>query len=214
MKKVSFSQAQFITSALSHETLPKLKTENGNLLPEIAVIGRSNVGKSSLINHLLKRKGLARVSATPGKTQTLNFFTVDEELALVDLPGYGFAKATDDLRKQWASAIDHYLNDRPTLKLVLFLLDSRRTPTEEDCAFAKWATHHELPILMIFTKADKLNENQKRLNALNTLEVFKNYVHNTPIRFLHYSIKDPRARMELIDMINSILTKPVFKSNS
>jgi GTP-binding protein len=206
MKKLSFSQAQFVTSSLSQDTLPQLRTANGNPLPEIAVVGRSNVGKSSLINHLLKRRGLARVSATPGKTQTLNFFTVDEELALVDLPGYGYAKATDALKKEWACSIDGYLNDRPTLKLILFLLDSRRTPTEEDCSFAKWASHHELPILIIFTKADKLTENQKRINALNSLDFFKNYLHNTAVRFMHYSIKDARARIELIEKINSILT--------
>ncbi len=205
MKKFSFSQAQFVTSSLSHETLPQLKTEHGNPLPEIAIVGRSNVGKSSLINHLLKRKDLARVSAIPGKTQTLNFFTVDQELALVDLPGYGFAKATEDLRKQWASAIDNYLKSRPTLKLILFLLDSRRTPTEEDCAFAKWATHHQLPILLVFTKADKLDENQKRQNALNSLKIFNQYIDHIPVRFLHYSIKDPRSRTELIEMINLIL---------
>lgn len=206
MKKVTFSQAQFVTSALAGEHFPKLVTDGGLPLPEIAIVGRSNVGKSSLINHLLKNKGLARVSATPGKTQTLNFFTVDEQLALVDLPGYGFAKVTPEMKKQWAKSIDSYLNQRASLKMILFLLDSRRSPTEEDCVFIKWASHHQLPFLIIFTKADKVSENEKRSNALNCLEIFKNYLHNIPIRFLHYSIKDPRARIELIETINSILS--------
>ncbi len=208
MKKFSFSQAQYVGSALSHETLPQLRTSNGNLLPEIVVVGKSNVGKSSLINHLLKRKDLARVSATPGKTQTLNFFTIDKELALVDLPGYGYAKATEDVKNQWAKAIDHYLKNRSTLKLILFLMDCRREPAEEDCAFARWVSHHQIPILIIFTKADKLSENEKRLNALNCLAVFNNFLHKNPVRFIHYSIKDARSRDELIDNINHILTKP------
>ncbi|MBS0652769.1 MAG: YihA family ribosome biogenesis GTP-binding protein [Verrucomicrobia bacterium] len=208
MKKLSFSQSQFVGSALSHETLPQLRTPHGNPLPEIVIVGKSNVGKSSLINHLLKRKDLARVSATPGKTQTLNFFKVDDELALVDLPGYGYAKATEDLKNQWASAIDHYLKNRPTLKLILFLVDCRREPSAEDCAFAKWVSHHQIPILIIFTKADKLSENERRLNALNCLEVFNTFFYKNPVRFLHYSTKDARSRAELIDNINTILTKP------
>ncbi len=212
MKKVSFSQAQFVTSALVGDHFPKLVTVGGLPLPEIAIVGKSNVGKSSLINHLLKSKGLARVSATPGKTQTLNFFTIDQQLALVDLPGYGFAKVTPEMKKQWAKSIDNYLNQRSSLKMILFLLDSRRVPTEEDCVFIQWASHHQLPFLIIFTKADKVSENEKRNNALNCLEVFKNYIHNSPVRFLHYSIKDPRARIELIETINSILSTPTSMS--
>ncbi len=208
MKKFTFSQAQFIGSALSNETLPELRTSNGSLLPEVVIVGKSNVGKSSLVNHLLKRKDLARVSATPGKTQTLNFFTIDEELALVDLPGYGYAKATEDLKNHWARAIDRYLKNRLTLKLILFLMDCRRDPTEEDCAFARWVSHHQIPTLIIFTKADKLNENEKRLNALNFFSIFNKLLKKNEVQSIHYSIKDARSRAELIDNINRILTKP------
>jgi GTP-binding protein len=214
MKKITFSNAQYVGSSLSQESLPQLKTENGNLLPEIVIVGKSNVGKSSLINHLLKRKDLARVSATPGKTQTLNFFTIDNELVLVDLPGYGYAKATDDLKKQWSGAIDHYLKNRPTLKLILFLMDCRREPSQEDCAFAKWIAHHQLPVLIIFTKADKLNDHEKQHKALNCLSVFNNFFHHHPVQFLHYSITDARYRNELIEQINNLLTKPPSQAQS
>ena len=212
MKHCNFSQAQFVSSALSLESLPILKATDGNLLPEIVLIGRSNVGKSSLINHLLKRKDLARVSATPGKTQTLNFFTVDQQLVLVDLPGYGYAKATDDLKQQWAGAIDHYLNNRRHLKLVLFLMDCRRQPTEEDLAFVQWASHRQLPLLVIFTKSDKLSENEQRFNTLNSFKLFNTYLQKTPFHLLHYSVKDSKSRGELIDHINTMLNTPPIQT--
>lgn len=205
-KKHLFSQSQFVASTLCDATYPQIKNHHGLLLPEIAIVGKSNVGKSSLINHLLKRKDLARVSATPGKTQTINFFTVDNELALVDLPGYGFAKANEEMKQKWAQAIDHYLTHRHTLKLILFLIDSRRLPTEEDCAFAKWASHRNIPILIIFTKADTLTAHEKTQNALNSLNLLENYLQKTHVQFLHYSIKDKRSRIEVIDRINNLLT--------
>ena len=205
MKKVPFAQAQFITSALLEEQCPTLKTEHGTILPEIAIIGKSNVGKSSLINHLLKNKHLAKVSATPGKTQTINFFLIDKQLCLVDLPGYGFAKVAGDLKKKWAKSIDHYLNTREPLKLLLFLLDSRRTPTEEDSLLIRWASHRELPMLIIFTKTDKVNDSQKRANTLASLEILKQDLGEIPIPFLHYSIKNSHSRTELIDAIHTTL---------
>ena len=211
MKPCTFSQAQFVSSALSSDSLPLLKANDGSLLPEIVLIGRSNVGKSSLINHLLKRKDLARVSATPGKTQTLNFFTVDQQLALVDLPGYGYAKATDDLKRQWAGAIDHYLNNRQNLKLILFLMDCRRQPTEEDLAFVQWALHQKIPLLVIFTKSDKLSENEQRLNTLNSFKLFNTYLQKTSFHLLHYSVKNSKSRGELIDHINAMLNTPAIQ---
>jgi GTP-binding protein len=205
MKNIPFTQAQFITSAYSHEHYPLLIDSNGQPMPEVALVGRSNVGKSSLINHLLKDAKLAKVSSTPGKTQSINFFCIDQEIALVDLPGYGFAKVPKTLKAQWAQAIDHYLQNRDTLRLILFLLDARRLPTEEDCAFVKWASFKQKPLLLIFTKKDKLKDSELRENTLSSLDFFKNFLHSSPVHFLHYSIKDPRARIELIDKINLLL---------
>lgn len=152
-------KARFLLSTLTE--FPKLKDPRGHFLPEIALAGRSNVGKSSLINHLLNQKKLAKTSATPGKTQLLNFFLVDEEFLLVDLPGYGFAKAPPEEIAKWSQAIDSYMNDRSTLKLILLLIDSRRDFSEEDRSLIKWAESKQIPILLIFTKSDKLSSSEK-----------------------------------------------------
>ncbi len=205
MKHIPFLQAQFITSAVTHEHFPSLVAADGKPLPEIAVVGRSNVGKSSLINSLLRNKKTAKTSSTPGKTQMLNFFTIDSQLGLVDLPGYGFAKVSGHMRKQWADSIDAYLENRTSLKLILFLIDSRRIPQEEDCALVKWAAFNQKPLLLIFTKTDKLNANERKKNTEFSLQTFKNDLPDAPIPFLHYSIKDPHARIELIDQINALL---------
>jgi GTP-binding protein len=174
-------------------------------MPEIALVGRSNVGKSSLINHLLKNSKLAKTSSTPGKTQSINFFSIDEQLALVDLPGYGYAKVPKEIRSQWAAMIDAYLHSRDTLRLMLCLLDCRREPTDEDLALIKWACHNQKPALLVFTKADKMTDDERRVKTLSSLDSFKNFLHSTPVHFLHYSIKHPRARIELIEKINGLL---------
>ena len=205
MKKVPFNQAQFIASAFDTKSFPKMLTLGGNPMPEIAIVGRSNVGKSSLINNLLRNGNLAKTSSTPGKTRSVNFFSIDEQLGLIDLPGYGYAKVPQAMRQQWSEMIDYYLDRRPTLKLILLLIDSRRDPTEEDCALIQWASFHKKPMLLIFTKIDKLKEAEIRDNTFSSLSFLKNVIQSTTVNFLHYSIKDPRTRMELIDKINTLL---------
>jgi GTP-binding protein len=177
----------------------------GKPLVEIAFVGKSNVGKSSLINHLVKNAKLAKTSSTPGKTQSINFFSVDGLLALVDLPGYGYAKVSKEVRGQWADLIDHYLQNRTTLQLILLLIDVRRTLTEEDCTLIKWAAFHQKPLLLVFTKTDKLTESQKRVHLLSSLTSLKNLSASTSTHFLHYSIKDPHVRIKLIEKINQLL---------
>lgn len=205
MKKFPFIQAQFVASAFDFKSFPKLMTLGGNPMPEIALVGRSNVGKSSLINHLLKNSTLAKTSSTPGKTQSINFFSIDQRLALLDFPGYGYAKVSKEIRQGWSDNIDHYLQHCPMLKLILCLIDSRRQPTEEDLAFVKWAAFHQKPMLFIFTKADKMTEQQKKQATLASLDLLQTFVHASPAHFLHYSIKHPHARMELIAKINTLL---------
>jgi GTP-binding protein len=205
MKKIPFTQAQFVASAFDLRSFPKLITSGGNPMPEIALAGRSNVGKSSLINHLLKNSTLAKTSSTPGKTQSINFFSIDDQVALVDLPGYGYAKVSKDVQTKWSGMIDHYLQNRSMLQLILLLIDSRRNPTDEDLALAKWASFHQKPILLVFTKADKMSEGEKRGKILSSLNALKNSIHSSAVRFLDYSIKDPSARIELIEKINSLL---------
>jgi GTP-binding protein len=193
MKKVPFTSARYVASAFNIESFPKLQ------MPEIALVGRSNVGKSSLINHLLRNSTLAKVSSTPGKTQSINFFTVDETLALVDLPGYGYAKVPKALRGKWSELIDHYLENREELRILLLLLDCRRELTPEDHALIEWASFQQKPVLLVFTKSDKLKEAEKQKNLSKVLGSIP-HVH-----FLHYSIKEPAGRMQLIETINRLL---------
>jgi GTP-binding protein len=128
--------------------------------PEIAFVGRSNVGKSSLINTLLNRKGLVRTSSTPGRTQMLNFFAVNEKLHFVDLPGYGFARAPRAVREKWQPMIRTYLSRRENLKAVVWLLDARREPSREDLQFLDWLEEAGRPTIPVVTKVDKLSRNE------------------------------------------------------
>ncbi len=127
-----------------------------NDLPEIAFLGKSNVGKSSLINTLMQRKSLARTSQAPGKTQTINYYKVNDSLYFVDLPGYGYAKVSQELRQKWGKMIERYITTSPTLKLICLLVDIRHEPTENDRLMYDWIKYHGYRVLLILTKADKL----------------------------------------------------------
>lgn len=161
--KIPFETARFITSALAEKEWPSLKSPKGTFFPEIALVGRSNVGKSSLINALLGRKKVAKTSSIPGKTQRMNFFLIDEMLLLVDLPGYGFAKAPESFVAEWSQAIDTYVKTRESLKLLILLIDSRRGVSEEDWQIITWANAKQLPLLIILTKTDKLTPAELKL---------------------------------------------------
>lgn len=190
-------EAKFLGSAL--DSFPEFKDKEGNLFPEIVICGRSNVGKSSLINHLLGHKNLARVSSTPGKTQTINFFLVDGRFILVDLPGYGFAKRSKETKALWGSYIDAYFQKRKNLKLVLLLIDSRRKPSSDDDALASWTRHFQKPLLIIFTKSDTLAEREREKNsqeALKTLDCSNS---------IYYTIKDSSSRKALFTKIEENL---------
>jgi len=127
-----------------------------NDLLEIAFLGKSNVGKSSLINTLMQRKSLARTSQAPGKTQTINYYKVNDSLYFVDLPGYGYAKVSQELRQKWGKMIERYITTSPTLKLICLLVDIRHEPTENDRLMYDWIKYHGYKVLLILTKADKL----------------------------------------------------------
>lgn len=144
----------FVTSAPSLASCPPAG------LPEIAFAGRSNVGKSSLINCLVNRKGLVRTSSTPGRTQLLNFFSVNEEFYLVDLPGYGFARAPRSVREQWQPMVHGYLKGRSCLRAVVWLLDVRRDPSPEDLQFLDWLEESAIPTIPVVTKVDKVSRNE------------------------------------------------------
>jgi GTP-binding protein len=146
--------AQFIKSAVWPPQYPPA------ILPEIAFVGRSNVGKSSLINTLVGHKKLAKTSNTPGRTQLINFFTINEKVSFVDLPGYGFAKVSQSVKKDWGDMIESYLRERQCLALVILILDIRRDPSEDDLSLRDWLEHYRIPYLYVLTKTDKLSNNQ------------------------------------------------------
>lgn len=161
--------AEFVKSATKPSEYPP-----GNL-PEVAIAGKSNVGKSSLINTLVNRKNLAKTSSEPGRTQTLNFFRVNEKLSLVDLPGYGFAKAPLEARRAWKPMVETYLQTREAIRLVILILDSRRGLSPDDSTLLDWLEYHEIPALIVLTKADKLSQferarQKKGLAAVPLLE--------------------------------------------
>jgi GTP-binding protein len=173
-------------------------------LPEVACIGRSNVGKSSLINHLLNRR-IARVSKTPGKTITINLFSVkidDEEFLLADLPGYGFAKRSKTLRESWGQSIDRYLSTRRHLKLLLVLLDIRHLPSPDDCAFLEWAHHARKPVVLILTKSDKLLPRERERQMAAVLHHLPQHEYRAVIP---YSIKTSEPRKQLLKTITEVL---------
>ena len=129
---------------------------------EIGVSGRSNVGKSSLLNSLFARKGMAKVSSTPGKTQRLNYFLVNDAFHLVDLPGYGYAKAPQSSREQWREMMQKYLRTREQLRAVIQLVDSRHTPSREDREMVQWLRDETMPFCLVVTKTDKLKQSERR----------------------------------------------------
>lgn len=151
---MKITSAEFVKSAFEEAHW----TRDG--LPEIAFLGRSNVGKSSLINSLLQRKALARTSNTPGRTQSLNFFLINKQLYFVDLPGYGYAKVSKTMRADWGKMAENYLAKRRELVLSIQLVDSRHKPTKQDQQLYEWLRHYDKPNIVVATKADKLSSNQ------------------------------------------------------
>lgn len=147
---MKITQAEFVISAVKPHQYPE------DALPEIALAGRSNVGKSSLINNLMQRKALARTSSQPGKTQQLNYYRVNDMVYLVDFPGYGYARVSKTERQQWGLMIETYLKEREPLKMVLLIIDVRHPPSKDDKLMYDWLKHFDIPVTIVTTKADKI----------------------------------------------------------
>jgi len=153
---MKIASAEFVKSVWKPSDYP------GESLPEIAFAGRSNVGKSSLINVLVNRKKLVKTSSTPGKTQSVNFFTINNIFTFVDLPGYGFAKVPLTVRKKWKPLVERYLKDRKALKLALLILDIRRIPSQEDIGLLEWFDFYDIPTVVVLNKIDKFSKSKLR----------------------------------------------------
>jgi GTP-binding protein len=149
---MNIKSAEFVTSAAAPSQYP------AEGLMEIAFAGRSNVGKSSLINILVNRKHLVKTSSTPGRTQTINFFDINQNFIFVDLPGYGYARVPEAIKKKWGPMIETYLSGRRTLKAVVVIMDIRRTPRKEEQNLLEWLEHHAIAKILVLTKADKLSK--------------------------------------------------------
>jgi GTP-binding protein len=192
------TSAEFVTSAVRPQQYPPAD------LPEFAFAGRSNVGKSSLINTLVSRKKLVLTSSSPGKTRLINFFRVNDALMFVDLPGYGYARVSDDERRKWRPMIERYLAGRENLKAVVVILDIRRTPNAEDAQLLDWLARREIPAVLVVTKADKLSKTAqaKQHKAIaGALEV-------DPAELLLFSSKSRQGRDVLWRILADWVTAP------
>lgn len=187
--------AEFIKSAVNPADYPK---EN---LPEVAFVGRSNVGKSSLINSLLNRKKLVKVSSTPGKTQLINFFKINNQFVFVDLPGYGFARAPENIKKRWGKMIEIYLKKSGNLKLAVLILDIRRIPNENDRLMLGWLDHYRTQTVFTATKSDKIKKREKHKLVRLILES----LNKPKDRAIIFSSKNGEGKKDLWKIIENFI---------
>ncbi len=186
------SNAKFIKSVFKTTHLPEEE------FPEIAFAGRSNVGKSSLINKLLNRKKLVKVSATPGKTQSLNYFQIGNDLYLVDLPGYGFAKVPNKVKNNWMGLISSYILNRQALCCVVVIVDIRHELKKLDLELVNWLKNEDIPFLLVYTKQDKLTANKRRQQAASLDAGFG----VSPNERVLFSAKNGEGKENLISMLD------------
>lgn len=191
---MKIASAEFLTSAAAMEGCPD------SLLPEFAFIGRSNVGKSSLLNMLSQRKGLAKVSSTPGATQLINFFEINRSWMMVDLPGYGYSKTPQKIREGFQVMVTDYLTQREQLKCVFVLIDSRHTPQRIDLEFSEWLAVSSIPFVLAFTKSDKSKAGKVKSNQEAFLKALADRVDGEPRSFLT-SAEKGTGRSELLGFI-------------
>jgi len=195
---VRIQSAKFTKSAVKLSECPAAG------LPEFAFIGRSNVGKSSLINLLTNKDGLARVSKTPGRTREINFFKINEDWVLVDLPGYGYAKVSKEMRDQFNEFVSEYLVERETLCGTLVLIDSRHTPQKLDLQFVNWLIDGEIPFALIFTKTDKIKPKIVKKHIGLFTEAMKEFSSGEPVVF-ESSTTTRDGRKEILGFIETAI---------
>jgi GTP-binding protein len=189
-------EVEFLKSAFHEKDYPPPDK------PEIAFAGKSNVGKSSLINILVNRKGIARTSSKPGRTQAINFFSVEDRLFFVDLPGYGYARVSRKIKNSWKTMVEDYLRKRPNLKAVVLILDIRRDLSTGDIDLLHWLNHYGITTLIVLTKTDKLSRAKTSQRAQEISNQLKEIIQGKPILF---SAKTRKGREDIWIEINDII---------
>ena len=189
------TSAEFVKSAVKPSHYPSTD------LPEIAFTGRSNVGKSSLINSLVIRKHLVKTSSTPGRTQLINFFIINKTISFVDLPGFGYAKVPDSVRKSWGPMIETYLSTRDTLKGVVLIMDIRRIPGILELNFIEWLYYYNIPSILILTKSDKLSKIKQKNQHLSIAKALSVYQEE----LILFSAKSRMGRDNVWDAIGRLI---------
>jgi GTP-binding protein len=196
---MKITSVDFVVGVANLKQLPK------DGFPEIVFLGRSNVGKSSLLNKLCNRKGIARVSGTPGKTRELNYYLINRELYLLDLPGYGYAKVAEHVKAGWTSLIENFFHSRKQIALGIQIVDARLGPTDLDCTMMGWLDFYKIPFVLVLTKADKVPFNKLQIQIKNVYESLRKYKHLTAV--LPFSAVSGEGRAELLKAIEQHVSK-------
>jgi GTP-binding protein len=200
---MKINSAEFINSIYDLRTLPK------TVLSEFVFVGRSNVGKSSLINKICNKKNLAKIGSVPGKTRQLNYFLINEEFYLVDLPGYGYAKVPEQIRAGWRKLVEEYISERQNVNMVFVLIDARHEPTYLDELMVSWLEYYEISYAIVLTKADKISKNKmekqiyRSSKIVNNDELCKDYIP--------FSIITGEGKSEILQLISEALENPKNK---
>ncbi len=193
---MKITSVEFVKSATNSLHYPE------EILPEVAFVGRSNVGKSSLINTLVNRKRLAKTSSTPGRTQLVNFFKVNSKIFFVDLPGYGYAKVPDKIRRNWGTMVEGYLQNSQNLRMVVMILDVRHDPSADDISLINWLRHYAFETLFVLTKIDKLSRNKQQIRFRR----FKECLDLEDEKIIPFSARTSQGKELIWEYIGKVVT--------
>lgn len=197
---MKITSAEFINSIYDLRTLPK------SVLSEFVFVGRSNVGKSSLINKICNKKSLAKIGSVPGKTRQLNYFLINEEFYLVDLPGYGYAKVPEQIRAGWRKLVEEYISERQNVNMVFVLIDARHEPTYLDELMVSWLEYYEIPYTIVLTKADKISKNKMEKQIYRSSKIVNN--DDLCRDYIPFSIVTGEGKTEILHLIQEALDNP------